>query len=152
MFSQEQLDDLKIAVIQELGLNVDSSGNLIDQDTHNLIQFGSKTIKFCLSSQNILIGSMDIPFNILENTQLAEMLFGYYLTKEESNGLNVITYYTEYEQPINGEKGAYRSRVTVKLLDGSELHSDYFYPNNFKYIDFIIKRSGRPINLHIFEV
>lgn len=155
MILPEQVDDLKISIIQELGLDVDSRGNLIDQDTHKILLCNNKTIKFSLSTQNVLIGSMDVPFNILEDLKLSEMLFGYYLAKEEEfSNLCVTTYYTEYEPAIinNGEKGQSRTRVVVKLLDGTELYSDYFYPANFKYIDFIIKRSGKPINLHAFEV
>lgn len=155
MILPEQIDELKIAIIQELGLNVDGNGNLIDQDTYKILQCNNKTIKFSLSTQNVLIGAMDMPFNILEDFKLSEMIFGYYLAKEEEyNNLLVTTYYTEYEPAVinNGEKGASRTRIVVKLLDGTELFSDYFYPANFKYIDFIIKRSGKPINLHAFEV
>ena len=45
----ETKEDLIFALINEIGLSINNNNVLYDQDTHNIIYFGGKEIKWCSS-------------------------------------------------------------------------------------------------------
>lgn len=123
-------EDFNNKVMQEIGLEVDSNGNVIDQDSRNLIQFKSKNIK-CTN-----IGRDDIPFNPLENASLMSKLFSYYVDKlDKEDGRYVSVYYPNARD--KGEKGY------IELKEGTNvIKSGTYYNDSIKYAELMITLNG----------
>lgn len=123
-------EDFNNKVMQEIGLEVDSNGNVIDQDSRNLIQFKSKNIK-CTN-----IGRDDIPFNPLENASLMSKLFSYYVDKlDKEDGRYVSVYYPNARD--KGEKGY------IELKEGNNvIKSGTYYNDSIKYAELMMTLNG----------
>ena len=123
-------------IFRIMGLDVDSSNKVIDQDTCRPIEFKGKSIKYTSDpNKNLLIAKNDILFDPINNSRLMSTLFGYYLTKlEENEGIAFDSYYTK-----NGNEG----RTALELKNENEkITSKYYTNDSIKYIDIILKLNG----------
>ena len=123
-------------IFRTIGLDVDNSNKVIDQDTCRPIEFKGKSIKYTSDpNRNLLLAKNDILFDPINNSKLMSNLFSYYLTKlEENEGVTFNSYYIK-----NGNEG--RTALEVKNED-QKITSKFYNNDSMKYIDIILKLSG----------
>ena len=62
----------------EIGLSVNAENYIYDQDTHTVLKFKDKYMKYSFNSE-VYAGRNDIVFDPSSNYNLMVMLFGYYM-------------------------------------------------------------------------
>lgn len=127
-------------MLQEMGLEIDKRGNVVDQDTGTNLQFKGKAIKIGCTEKN------EVEYNPIDNPNLMNALFNYYVDKvnrEEDRYISV--YYPSSKDKT--EKGSIELRV------GNEtIKSDNFYNDSIKYGDLVLKLNGSAIKSDFTEL
>lgn len=123
-------EDFNIRMLQEIGLEIDKTGHVVDQDTGTKLQFKGKHLKVGPCNRE------EIPFDPFTNSNIMSSLFGYFVSnKMEEEGRYVSTYYSTTKE--RNERG------TIELKEGEEVvASAKYYSDSLKYGDLILKLNG----------
>lgn len=118
-------------VLQEIGLEVDEDGRLIDDETGSSIMFKGKLLKV----NNV--GKNDILYDPLENPAMMGKLFTYFLNKnEKETGVGTRTF--GYGNSNKKDK----SYIELKKEDNSVVRSKSYYNDSLKYAEIIFKMNS----------
>ena len=144
-------EDLIFALINEIGLSINSNNSLFDQDTGQVIYFGGKEIK-CSIDPNISVYPSDIAvvFDPINDMKLMTTILGYYFEKERVMGeCYPITY------SFNDRDKKKPSSIMVKLQTPDrgiiELNSDSYSNKCLKLSDIILRMGGQFCDLSNFD-
>ena len=120
-------DPINKVIMEEIGLTVDSSNRIMDQDTRALLSYREKNLKF--SSQNsVTLTNNDIIFDPASNKAIMGSLFDHFLTKiEDEEGTYVSIHYEKKNEDDN-------STALVAIVDGEEITTDYYNNDSLKYV------------------
>ena len=123
-------EDFNTRILQEVGLEVDKHGHVIDQDTGIQLQFKGKNMKVGQCNRD------EIQFDPLGNANVMASLFGYYISNRMAeDGRYVSTYYSTTKE--KNERGS------IEVKEGDDVvSSDKFYNDSLKYGDLIFKLNG----------
>ena len=93
------VNEMYYELFLEIGLGVNSSQYIYDQDTGIVLKYKDKHIKMNFNN-NVYAGNNDIVFDPSTNYNLMVTLFGYYIEKETNEGKNIgyIAQFTEDDQ------------------------------------------------------
>lgn len=133
MFSREYIDLMK-CLLGEIGLAVNSSNEIYDQDTFNPILYNGKVLVFTYKPDTpIFVGNNQCLFDPFNDTRMIAHLFDYYLSKEQLAGnLVVDTFFiTELDDK--------RKFMTIADRYDGTIESRPFYNPSLQYIDIILK-------------
>lgn len=122
--------ELNYHLFMEMGLAINNSGYLYDQDNGNILNFKEKYIKATTQPVQIYAGKTDIVFDPAENFTLMSMLFCYFLDKFNADNENNFKYIAHYIED-NNEKTM--QRICIKTSSGDIFTAFY---NNL-YLGFI---------------
>lgn len=137
----------------EIGLSVNSENYIYDQDTHTVLKFKDKYMKYSFNSE-VYAGRNDIVFDPSSNYNLMVMLFGYYMEKETSNGNDIgyIAQFTEEEfKRPKDSKERFRQRVVVRTKNG-DICSQFYYNLYLAFIEAIFIISENNYDLSNFDI
>ena len=123
------MQDLKTLLMQEVGLAVDPTGNIIDQDTMQTVRFRNKTLK---NDKTKGFRHNDIVFDPQNNIRQMESLFRYATSKDEIEILS-------YGNTQNTKDGKYTCVVATN--DGIYESKGYNNPT-LGYAENILKMYG----------
>lgn len=122
------MDELKKLLMEEIGLGVDTMGNVIDQDTMQTIKFRNKNLKNDMSKG---FRKYDVIFNPQNNLRQMESLFKYATTKDD---IEVLSYGNS-----QNKDGSYTCIVTTNT---ETLESQNYNNPSLGYIENILKLYG----------
>lgn len=126
-------DPINKIIMQEIGLGVDNTQKVIDQDTRETLRFRDKNMKYS-STSHVHVSKNDIIFDPTETRHLMGSLFDHFTKKiEDEEGVYVSVYYD-----INSEEGT----ALEIVADGDKMTSDYYQNDVLKYLDIIMKLNG----------
>ena len=104
--------DFNTIIMQEVGLDVDERGYIIDQDNGNKLQFKGKYIK----SSDAPIGRNDVKFDPLNNVNMMGNIFSYFTNKiTEEEGRYVDIFYQN--QPEKNAPGSMTVKIHNRVFD-----------------------------------
>lgn len=147
MYKLNDIINFNIILLRELELYPDPLGRL--QYNNSLLKVGDKYMKAQINESGIILGPMEVEFNMISDFSLSKYIFGFYLDMEKANGnIDVDSYYLD-TKIINNVN---MTNVNVRLKDGTVISSDYFYNHILSFADFIIKYSGSNFNTKIFDI
>ena len=135
-------DPINKVIMEEIGLTVDSSNRIMDQDTRALLSYREKNLKF--SSQNsVTLTNNDIIFDPASNKAIMGSLFDHFLTKiEDEEGTYASIHYEKKNEDDN-------STALVAIVDGEEITTDYYNNDSLKYVEMMRCLNGSDdLNLH----
>lgn len=146
-------EDLIFALINEIGLSINSNNVLYDQDTHNIIYFGGKEIKCSIDPDKPVYKSeVAVVFDPIDDIKLMTTILGYYLEKERVLGE---TYPITYLTSQNKGKGLQPSNITVRLQTPDQgiiqVSSNFYYNKCLKIADIILRMGGQYCDLSNFD-
>lgn len=123
-------DPINKVIMEEIGLTVDSSNRVMDQDTRALLSYKDKNMKY--SSQNsVTLTNKDIVFDPASNKAIMGSLFDHFLTKiEDEEGTYVSLHYEKKNEKDN-------STALVAIVDGEEITTDYYNNDSLKYVEMM---------------
>ncbi len=149
------VNEMYYELFLEIGLGVNSSQYIYDQDTGIVLKYKDKHIKMNFNN-NVYAGNNDIVFDPSTNYNLMVTLFGYYIEKETNEGKNIgyIAQFTEDDQSkafvAKGER--FKQRVVVKTTHG-DICSNYYYNLYLAYIEIIfILSENNDYDLSNFDI
>lgn len=153
MYTETDITNLSYALLNEIGLCIDSKQNLVDQDTMNPITFQGKNIKAAIDPlKPVYLTEHDIKLDPLNksNVRLMSTLFGYFIDKEQEAGNipRVITFYLE-DSPDKSS-----TKICVVCEGNITYWSEYFCNKCLMYCDIIFKIGGsinNRIDLRVFD-
>lgn len=121
---------LNKVIMEEIGLTVDSSNRVMDQDTRAILSYKDKNMKY--SSQNsVTLTNQDIIFDPASNKTVMGSLFNHFLGKiEEEDGTYVSLHYEKRNEENN-------SSALVAVVNGEEVCTDYYNNDSLKYVEMI---------------
>lgn len=126
-------EDLTYKIMQEIGLEVDKYGRVIDQDTNGIVQYRGKIMKI-QKDENTYIGRKDIRFDPANDQKMMNHLFGYYVDKLQNSGEQYVSAY----YPVSNSG---KSAVEVKG-DNNIIKSKYYNNSSLGYVDAIMRLNG----------
>ena len=144
-------EDLIYALINEIGLSINTNNSLFDQDTGQVIYFGGKEIK-CSINPNVTVYPSDVSvvFDPINDIRLMTTILGYYFEKERVMGdYYPITY------SFNDRDKRKPSNIMVKLQTKDkgiiEINSNYYYNKCLKISDIILRMGEQYCDLSNFD-
>jgi len=121
--------EFEAKVMQEVGLEVDTNGNVVDQDTGVQFYFKNKPVK----AENVDRDS--ILFDPLNNQNMMSKIFSYHTEKlHQEEGRYVGIYYS------SGDRGE-KSHIELKEGEGV-IKSGSYYNDSIKLADLIMGLNG----------
>ena len=128
-------DPINKMIMEEVGLTVDSSNRVLDQDTRALLSYKDKNMKY--SSQNsVTLTNKDIIFDPAANKAVMGSLFDHFLHKvEEEDGSYVSLHYEKKNEEDN-------STALVAIVDGESYETDYYNNDSLKYVEMMRHLNG----------
>lgn len=128
-------DPINKMIMEEIGLTVDSSNRVLDQDTRALLSYKDKNMKY--SSQNsVTLTNKDIIFDPAANKAVMGSLFDHFLHKvEEEDGSYVSLHYEKKNEEDN-------STALVAIVDGESYETDYYNNDSLKYVEMMRHLNG----------
>lgn len=147
--------DFNTIIMQEVGLDVDEYGYIIDQDNGSRLQFKGKYIK----ASEYPIGRNDVKFDPLNNVNMMGNIFSYFTNKiSEEEGRYVDIFYQN--QPNKNEPGSMTVKVhnrefsndccefiedePVSSENVETIESKKYVNTALQYADLILSISGDP--------
>ena len=133
-------------LILSLGLDIDPSGKLYDQDTGEYLSYRGKNFRYSKDpGRSLYLTKNDIPFNPLASPKIMEMLTKEFLTKiVQNNEADISTYYTVSYNNCTG--------MEAKNSTGNIIYKTHYYMiDTLKYAEFIICISGYPFDYAIIK-
>lgn len=126
-------DPINKIIMREIGLGVDNSQKVIDQDTREILNFKEKNIKYS-SQGDINITKNDILFDPTETKNLINSLFNHFTKKIESEEGTYVSLYYDIPSP----KGI----ALEAVVDGEKLTSAFYKNDTLRYLDIIMQING----------
>lgn len=134
----------------EIGLAVNSSNYLYDQDNGSLLKFKDKYIKATVVPVEIYAGKNDILFEPARNYNLMVSILGYYIDKETNNPDCNFRFIAQFIEDEGGDSN--KQRVVVKT-DRGDIPSHFYFNIYLGYIETIFNLSGNfDVDLSNFDV
>ena len=127
-------DPLNKLIMEEVGLTVNNSNKVIDQDTRQELAYNGKYIKFS-SKFEIPISDSDIKFDPISNRNMMATLFAHFATKIQEEDEIYIQSYSE----VPSKDGT--SALTA-YVNGYVVNTDFYYNPSLKYLDMIQRLNG----------
>lgn len=130
-------------LMSEIGLDIDETNHIVDQDTGSSLQFNGKNLIFIDNPmQRINKRRNDIPFNPIESPKLMNHLFSYYINKIHEEDGRYINIYYPVQEPGN-RKGCIelKEETTNTTIRSNEYSNDCL-----KYMDLILQLNGNDDN------
>lgn len=142
--------ELNWEFINELGLDVDNNGFIIDVMTNTRFRFNGLDIIANINPNDIKYpGTEQINLDLLHNIKLVGTLFAYYLKRKEAEGMPILSYFDDRQIQPNGL--TYWA-VTVKFDPTHSITSKYYYNRCLRYLDLIFTMEGDDVDLSNFDV
>lgn len=138
--------DLEYNLLLELGLSVDSSHYLMDQDYGTFVFFNGKHIKAKRNNIEPFVNKHEVYFDPIRNVKLMRNLFQYYINKI----YNLDNRYFSVFFPIYNKNGP----GALEIKNATECYRSGNYNNeSLRYIDLIFKISGEEhVDLSNFDI
>lgn len=134
---KEKNIELTNAIMREIGLDVNSLHQVIDQDTNEVLSFNGKTMVYNLDPVRNRLKRHDIEFNPLENLKMMSQLFSYYVNKlNREEGLYISLFYPV----VNQHTGV--GYLVAKDGQNNTIQSGSYSSDCLKYADLIFRLSG----------
>ena len=143
----DDLGELTYNLLNTIGLSINSSGYIYDQDTKIVIQDAGRVIKASVDvNMPCYAGQGEVVFDILGNIRLMTTLFGYAMDKAAAyNGFDSISQYIE---DLPGTKS---TALCIKMTDGSIKHSGFYNNKCLKYVAAIFIIDDNLVDLSNFD-
>lgn len=124
------LDPINKVIMQEIGLTIDSSFRVIDQDTRQPIMVNDKVLKYS-SNHAVPVRNQEQLFDPIQQRNQMNVLFDYFIGKMESEGTPVDLYYDIHDG----------SAMEVKSSENTLVSADYNI-EQLKYVDIMMQLNG----------
>ena len=131
-------EDFNLKILENIGLEENEEGFIVDEDTGDLLQVKGKMIKTKDLDYN------SIEYNPLENPMLMSNLFNYYLSKNERE-TGVSTRVFSHSSSNRKEKGY----VLLIQEDETVYESGRYFNDSLKYADIILKMNSAVNNVDL---
>jgi len=135
--------DFNVIILQEIGLEVDKDGIVSDQDTGTKLEYNKKKLTLSNNKEVKHLNTEFVEFNPIDNPQLMNSLFDYYLNKINREDDR---YIGMYHSSTNDKT----KKGHIELKEGdSSIKSGDFYNDSLKYGDLILKLNESPVNIDL---
>lgn len=140
IINKEALEEaFKAEVLQQLGLEIDINGYIIEQDSEMKLYVKGKPITNISSRYSL-------GFDPLSNGHLMSFLFSYYLSKLQSEEDRYITMFYSSSKERNG-KGYMAVQEQGELIKSRVYNND-----SIKYLDLLYQLNGLSKNLIHYDI
>lgn len=148
-FVYNDIYELMYELMNIIGLSIDNSGYIYDQDTSIRIEFQGRMIKCSIDPNNpCYAGQGEVMFDILGNVRLVTTLFGYCIDKETAMNPE----FSSVSQFIEDEpSGLKMTSMSIKMADGSTRTTDFYYNKCLKFVHAIFLIYETLVDLHNFD-
>lgn len=144
----DDIYDLTYNLLNSIGISIDNSAYLYDQDTSTNIDFQGRRLK-CSVNPNIpcFAGQGEVVFDLTNVRQMATML-GYAISKEEAQNpeFKVISHYIS-EFPSDNKF----TSMNLKLMNGDLKTTKFYYNKCLKFIAGIFLVYDELVDLSNFD-
>ncbi|MCM1215950.1 MAG: hypothetical protein NC548_15695 [Lachnospiraceae bacterium] len=144
----DDIYDLTYNLLNSIGISIDNTCYLYDQDTSTHIDFQGRHLK-CSVNPNIpcFAGQGEVVFDLMNVRQMATML-GYAITKEEAQNpqFKVVSHYIS-EFPNDKKCTA----INLKMMNGDLKSTNFYYNKCLKFIAAIFLVYDEVVNLSNFD-
>ena len=125
--------EINIKIMNEIGLDAEPNGQIIDLDTGDCISINGMKL---VAPGYVPNGrEKTIEFDPHNNRKLMNNLFGYFLNKiADEDDINVLAFYAKNNK--NGDC------IECKMSDNTSITSGYYKRDSLKYTDVIIQLNG----------
>lgn len=141
----KQEKELNQDILRVSGLMVDSSCNVVDEETLETVVLNGKRMRYSPDGRSHALYNTDAIFNPIENRKQANDLFKLFLGKEEEeNDFYCKTYYDKRDK-----EDEQKSSVEMRTDEGI-LRSESYYNECLRYIDLMMQISNyeSKVDLH----
>ena len=142
------LGELIYNLLNSIGLSINASGYIYDQDTKVVIQDAGRVIKASVDpNAPCYAGQGEVVFDILGNVRLMTTLFGYAMDKASVyNGFDSVS------QFIDDIPGTKETALCIKMSDGTVKHSGFYVNKCLKYVAAIFLIDDTMVDLKNFDI
>lgn len=159
MYTIEEEYELTRNLLYAMGLCVNKSGYLEDQDTQRVIQYDKLSVKASIDHRlPVYLSENDIKFDPTSSrfSKIMMYFFGMFLSKEEELGEipKVLSYYVD-EVVIDKKAGIIDNAVNIKFADGSIYTTNTYKNKTIAYCEAILQLEGSfdgDIDLNKFDI
>lgn len=131
------MNNLVIKLMQEIGLDVNSLNNVVDQDYLTVLTYETKILKYSLDGVPFPINYFtSYYFNPLFDVKLMDYLFKYYLGKLDNLDERAFSIF----YPVNSKDGT--GYIEIKETNGNIYRSKSYRNICLRYIDLLFRISG----------
>lgn len=131
-------------VMSEIGLDINSNFNIVDQDSGMVLKYQNKNIKYSNNNYIKINKNTEVFFNILNNLDLTTHMFSYYLEKlNMCDGIYFPIYFITRD-----DHG--RNALVVKNND-IKITTNYYNNLILPYIDMILRIGNNTTDLSAFD-
>lgn len=123
-------------LIVEIGLDIDTDNNIVDQDTQNSLVFNGKKLKYVPGDQKV--NRNEIEFDPISNRKLMTNLLAYANNKqvEEGTAAPISIFY----QLNSNQEG--KNKIELKDENNNVYVSNPYYNDNLKLMDILFQMNG----------
>lgn len=132
------MDKITYTIMNEIGLDIDILGRVVDQDYDTVIYMNGKTIKANYNDNiNTPIARNEVLFNPLFDAKLGKYLFGYYLKKiAELDERKFDLFYAQQDSTDN-RKSYLEIRGADEVIRGKS-----YFSESLKIMDLLLRTAG----------
>ena len=143
----DNLGELTYNLLNTIGLSINSSGYVYDQDTKIVIQDAGRVIKASVDDNlPCYAGQGEVVLDVLGNIRLMTTLFGYAMDK--ATAYNEFSSISQYIEDLPGTKS---TALCIKMTDGSVRQSRFYNNKCLKYVDAIFAIDDTMVDLSNFD-
>ena len=147
------VNDLLINYLSEMGLAVDNNQYLYDQENGNILQYKEKYIKVSINGIPAYAGQNDIVFDPYHNYGIVNTLFGMYIDRcQDTDDGDILQGYISHGVEDYPSRDLDRQRVVVKTQGRGEIASNYYRAIFLAFADCTFRVGGYNTDLKEFDV
>lgn len=141
--------DLTYNLLNSIGISIDNTSYLYDQDTSTHIDFQGRRLKCSIDpNKPCFAGQGEVMFDLTNVRQMATML-GYAISKEEAQNpdFKVVSHYI-----TESETDSRFTSMNLKMANSNLLSTGYYYNKCLKFIAGIFLVFGDVVDLSNFDM
>lgn len=144
----DDIGELNYNLLNSIGLSINGSGYVYDQDTGIMIQDAGRLIKASIDPNSpCFAGQGEVVFDVINNIRLVTTLFGYALDKATAmEGFDSVSNYID-----EWKDDPRATSICIKMADGSVKNSGYYFNKCLKFVAAIFSIDDTLVDLNNFD-
>ena len=127
----DTIEEMTYDLLNDIGLAINNSGYVYDQDNGIQIQFQGRKIKASIiEGHPCYAGQGEVVLDLLNNVRMVTTLLGYAIEKESAtNGFDSVSQY------IDDVPDTKLTSMNIKMRDGTSLPTEFYNNKCLKYVE-----------------